>query len=244
MNVYLPHRTISPRKARIFLYARLLAWVMVTLGMFQASAIAVNCPVSTTVIPAGTTYSTTCVLSSKGITLTIDGASGGASAGAINNNSPRSVGITITGANNTVINNGSIAAGTGISNSGANTTIVNRGSITGSGVDIFNADQGTITTLTNQQGASSTPLTYTGKLPTNYNIMIVSSSNYGQLSFPATSLAAIPPQKMTFDISTLVTPSSTIINQTLPGVLRVSNPISLPAVDFLINTILNNVNVS
>jgi len=220
--------------------------VMVALGMFHASAFAVNCPTNPapTVISAGTTYSTGCVLNTNGSTFTIDGASGGASAGAIN--VVPSTGITIQGNNISVVNNGSISAATGIFNRGTSTSIVNRGSITAGLVGINNDVPATITTLTNQQGASSTPLTYTGRLPTNYNIMIVSSSNYGQLSFPATSLVAIPPQKMTFDISSLVTPSSTIINQTLPGVLRIMNPVGglPPAADVLINAILSNPNIS
>lgn len=249
MNVCLVDRAMSPRKSANFARARVLAMLMVTLGMFHVAAVAVNCPLSPTVVPAGTTYSSGCVLSNDGSTLTINAASGGVTSGAIN--VAQGTGITIQGNNISVINNGSISASTGISNLGTNTSIVNRGSITTGLVGINNnvQAQATITTLTNQQGASSTPLTFTGRLPTNYNIMIVSSSNYGQLSFPATSLVAIPPlplQKMTFDISSLVTPSSTIINQTLVGALRVTNPVGglLPAADFLINSILNNVNLS
>jgi len=249
MCVCLLKNSVNSTKSAIFLFDRVLALVVVALGLFHVSALAVNCPISPAVIPAGTTYSTGCILISNGATLTIDGASGGVTAGAIND--VLGTGISIQGNNTSVINNGAISANTGIFNLGTNTSIVNRGSITTGLVGINNSiqAQATITTLTNQQGASSIPLTYTGRLPTNYNIMIVSSSNYGQLSFPATSLVAIPPlplQKMTFDISSLVTPSSTIINQTLVGVLRLTNPVGgvLPAVDFLINSILNNVNLS
>ena len=43
---------------------------------------------------------------------------------------------------------------------------------------------GTITTLNNSQGAGNAAgaLTYTGALPTNYNVIITSASNYGKLS--------------------------------------------------------------
>ena len=113
----------SVNKFITLVHFRVLAMVMVALGMFHVSAMAVNCPISPTVIPAGTTYSSGCVLNINGATLTIDGASGGASAGTIND-----------------------AQG---SNLGINTSIVNRGSITTGLVGINNDIQGTMTTLTN-----------------------------------------------------------------------------------------------
>ena len=107
---------MSSTKSAIFAHGLVLALVMLALGMFHTSAIAVNCPNSPTVIPAGTTYTTGCVLNSNGVTLTIDGASGGASAGAIND--AQGTGISIQGNNTTVINNGLISANTGIFNCG------------------------------------------------------------------------------------------------------------------------------
>jgi uncharacterized protein with beta-barrel porin domain len=63
---------------------------------------------------------------------------------------------------------------------GVITSLSNTGTISGE-VGIFNPS-GTITTLNNRQGASGSPLTYRGVLPTNYNIIIASPTNYGKLS--------------------------------------------------------------
>jgi len=63
---------------------------------------------------------------------------------------------------------------------GVITSLSNTGTISGE-VGIFNAS-GTITTLNNRQGASGSPLTYRGVLPTNYNIIIASPTSFGKLS--------------------------------------------------------------
>lgn len=87
---------------------------------------------------------------------------------------------TISGTSYGLINSGTIS----------NLTISSTGSISGNTVGIGNS--GTITTLTNGQGGDSstvtnTAITFTGSLPTNYNLLITSSSHYGQVSFSNSS---------------------------------------------------------
>lgn len=86
-----------------------------------------------------------------------------------------------SGSITTIINSGSLTGtDNGILTSTGTPigTITNTGTITGgsSGFGINNYSS-TITTLNNQQ----TGLTYTGTLPTNYNIIIYSTTRYGQL---------------------------------------------------------------
>ena len=92
----------------------------------------------------------------------------------------------------------------------------NYGSITGnlSGidkVDIYNGFGGNINFLNNAQGGdglspATTALTFTGKSPTNYNIIILSPTHYGQLNLSD----AYSDETITFGIDA----GSTVINNT------------------------------
>lgn len=79
----------------------------------------------------------------------------------------------------TINNSGVISGRVGIDNGGTITTITNTGNITG---NVQNS--GNITTINNSQAT----LSFNGKLPTNYNIIVNSLSAYGKLN--ATSLSA------------------------------------------------------
>jgi len=120
-------------------------------------------------------------------------------------------GITNTGAINNIINytTGEIAEIENSISSAIINSIINEGLITGKVVSINNFqgtistitntgqitslfslyhianDNGTITTLNNRQGAKSGDeiLNFLKRLPTNYNIIINSTSNYGKIKF-------------------------------------------------------------
>ena len=60
------------------------------------------------------------------------------------------------------------------------TTFTNTGTITGATIDIDN--DGTITTMSNDQGGNDT-LTFDGKVPTNYKVIINSTTDFGKIDF-------------------------------------------------------------
>jgi autotransporter-associated beta strand protein len=94
------------------------------------------------------------------------------------------------------------------------TTINNTGMMSTSGQVVNVANSGTITTLNNQQGKfGNNPLTYASRLPTYYNIIVGSTTNYGQLT------VSFANGTTTFGISSLSTTSSSILNTTLTSVL-------------------------
>jgi len=90
---------------------------------------------------------------------------------------------------------GANASAVGVENNGTIITLTNTGSIVTSaiGVNPFGfgiSNNGTINTLNNLQGAGNTngPLTYTGALPANYNIILgANAATYGKLSASSVS---------------------------------------------------------
>lgn len=113
-----------------------------------------------------------------------------------------SVITTLTNATDGIIGGG----GASISNLGTIGVLTNLGTITSAFTNsIYNG--GVIDTLNNLNGG--VPLTYTGTLPTNYNIIIHSPSSYGQLS--ASSVTG----STTFGIN-----SGTITSKLYAGVLQ------------------------
>ena len=82
----------------------------------------------------------------------------------------------------TFTNSGTISApnGQGIINTGTITTLTNTGTITGSGEDLSNY-AGTMVTLNNSQGKNGDDPLQLERFSTNYNIIINSTSDYGQL---------------------------------------------------------------
>lgn len=81
----------------------------------------------------------------------------------------------------TFTNSGTISApsGQGIINTATITTLTNTGTITGSGEDL--ANYGTMVTLNNSQGKNGDDPLRLERFSTNYNIIINSTSDYGQL---------------------------------------------------------------
>lgn len=117
----------------------------------------------------------------------------------------------------TIITNGSAAHGVQLSGVGA-VTIVNSGTITANGSNAFGIySAGNITALTNSQGGSS-PLTFSGVLPTNYNATIASPTVYGKLDASNGAVTGV----MNFSIASASTVSATTYSAVLSGI-KVNN---------------------
>jgi hypothetical protein len=127
--------------------------------------------------------------------------------------SPDSHAVYNSGTITTIDNAGTISGATyGINNASDAiiTTITNQGTLSGNTAGILNS--GTLTTLNNLQGKSSSALTYTGTLPTNYNIIINSKSSFGMLQASTVS------GTMNFDIYTGSTVSVGTYSSVLSGI--------------------------
>ena len=137
--------------------------------------------------------------------------------GILNGPSRPEPGTTITtGTITTLTNSGTIKAGNsgrGVHNRDGSTitTFNNTGVISAGdgGYGIHNNPDSTITTLNNQQGQAEGALKYLGKLPENYNIIIQSPTDYGQVVFVA------PSGELTFGIDE----SSTLETMTYEAVI-------------------------
>ena len=132
-------------------------------------------------------------------------------------------GIQILGGTNTITNTstGTITGGNGVTSgagidiaSGSTVSIANFGTIVGGTGAVGIKNAGTITSLTNLQGAGNPAgaLTYSGTLANNYNIDIVSKNTYGQLNVIGGSTAGT----MHFAIN----PGSTVAKGTYVDVLQ------------------------
>jgi len=135
----------------------------------------------------------------------------------------------------TLTNTGTISASNGkaieISGGGEITTLLNTGTLdgtVGSFKDINN--QGTITNFYNDQGYSTNdPVTFNNSLPTNYQIIINSTSDYGQVIFSSASGTTNFGVHSTSSVDTSATYSSVIdgltsaeLNNTTTGTVTLS----------------------
>ena len=114
--------------------------------------------------------------------------------------------------------------------SGTISTLTNTGTLDGTVYDIFMNSGSTLTTFNNDQGASgSDPVKYNGIIPTNYNIIINSTSDYGQVVFSSVSGTTNFGVHSTSSVDTSATYSSVIdgltsaeLNNTTTGTITLS----------------------
>jgi hypothetical protein len=97
--------------------------------------------------------------------------------------------VTLAGLGNTVFNWGTILGGVGVQSgsgivieAGASAEITNRGFIAGGGPTPAINNQGIISRLDNSQGGDAPALSYSGNLPSLYEVTLDSPTRYGQLT--------------------------------------------------------------
>ena len=100
----------------------------------------------------------------------------------------------------------------GLDGQGGNYVIKNTGVIKTHQVDI-EINAGTVTSLTNSEGGASNVLTYAGKLPTNYYVIINSLTDYGKLSVTSSKSG-----KMSFNIGDTSAITAGIYEDVLTGI--------------------------
>jgi uncharacterized protein with beta-barrel porin domain len=148
-----------------------------------------------------------------------DGGAGGSGGGGMfggpgGNGGNGGYGLYNTGTIVNLTNTGLILSGAGGAAGAGGNGLILKGPAGTNGTPTFGIyNESVITTLNNQQGASSSALKFTGVLPTNYNIIITSTTDFGMLS--ANRVLGT----MTFGISSLSATSSSILNTTLISVL-------------------------
>ena len=104
----------------------------------------------------------------------------GANAAGVRLNSGSRSGVNAISNSGVISTSGSSANGVDILGS-AQVTVENTGAITASGSNSFGVyNLGNLTSLSNSQGGSS-PLTYSGILPVNYNVIVTDLTHYGKL---------------------------------------------------------------
>lgn len=121
--------------------------------------------------------------------------SGANSAGVRLNSGSRS-GVNAISNSGVITTSGSSANGIDILGS-AQVTVVNTGTIAANGSNSFGIyNLGNLTSLTNSQGGSS-PLTYSGVLPVNYNVIVTDLTHYGKLDVSGGAVTGV----MNFNIN-------------------------------------------